>query len=562
MIEQKDLLRLSTAGSVDDGKSTLIGRLLYDSKGAYEDQIASARKASTNQTAGVLDFALLTDGLRSEREQGITIDVAYRYFSTPKRKFIIADTPGHEQYTRNMATGASTADLAIILVDARSGVLPQSRRHLYIATLLGIRHIVVAVNKMDLMDFREEVFERVRADFLRFATQLLIGELKFIPISALGGDNVVTHSRRMPWYSGPALLEYLETVEVARDRAFEHMRFPVQYVIRPNLDFRGFAGQVASGMIRPGDAVMVLPSGRTSHVKSISTYDGDLVKAFPPMSVTVCLEDEVDVSRGDMLVPLQHPPHAARRFEATLVWMNQKPLEPGRTYLIKHTTQQAGATVAAVRHRVNINTLEHELVDRLGFNEIGAVLVEAKRPLFFDAYDKNRTTGAFILIDPLTNETLAAGMITGRAGGETAHSTELPAIEFRTGRVTPAERYIRAGHQPVAIWLVGDEELAYSLERKLFDRGCQVQVLAGEGIVDVAQASMGAGLISICTLAEDDGAIREAVARAVGGDRFFAVNPVSLPANPDEAVEAICHILESGNYIPRLPKPFTGGAGI
>jgi sulfate adenylyltransferase large subunit len=560
--EEKDLLRLSTAGSVDDGKSTLIGRLLYDSKGAYEDQIASVRKASTNQTAGVLDFALLTDGLRSEREQGITIDVAYRYFSTPKRKFIIADTPGHEQYTRNMATGASTADLAIILVDARNGVLPQSRRHLYIATLLGIRHIVVAVNKMDLMDFREEVFEQVREEFLRFATQLPIGELKFIPISALGGDNVVARSPRMPWYSGPALLEYLETVEVARDRAFDHMRFPVQYVIRPNLDFRGFAGQVASGMIQPGDAVMVLPSGRTSHVKYISTYDGELSRAFPPMSVTVCLEDEVDVSRGDMLVPPHHPPHAARRFEATLVWMNQKALEPGRPYLIKHTTQQAGATVAVVRHRVNINTLEHELVERLGFNEIGAVLVEAKRPLFFDAYDKNRATGAFILIDPLTNETLAAGMITGRAGGESAHGEKLATIEFSTGRVTPAERYIRAGHRPVAIWLAGDEGLAYALERKLFDRGCLVQVVNGEGVVEVAQAATRAGLIAICALAEDDHAIRDNVARAMGSDRFLAVNTAELPTEPEDAADAICHVLEERSYIPRLPKPFIGGAGI
>jgi sulfate adenylyltransferase large subunit len=552
------LLRLSTAGSVDDGKSTLIGRLLYDSKGAYEDQIASVRKASTNQTAGTLDFALLTDGLRSEREQGITIDVAYRYFSTPKRKFIIADTPGHEQYTRNMATGASTADLAIILVDARNGVLPQSRRHLYIATLLGIRQIVVAINKMDLMDFREEIFEQVRQDFQRFAVQLPIGELKFIPISALGGDNVVTRSPRAPWYNGPALLEYLETVEVARGRVFDHMRFPVQYVIRPNLDFRGFAGQIASGTIRPGDEVMALPSGRTSRVRSISTYDGDLAKAFPPMSVTVCLEDEVDVSRGDMLVPPQHPPHAARRFEAMLVWMNQRALEPGRPYLIKHTTQQTGATVAVVRHRVNINTLEHEIADRLGFNEIGAVLVEAKRPLFFDAYEKNRATGAFILIDPLTNETLAAGMITGSAGGDAAHDQEAAAIEFRTGRVTPAERYIRAGHRPVAIWLPPGEELAYALERKLFDRGCLVQVLAGDEIAGVAAAAMEAGLISICAGAIDDKAVRD----AVGGDRFLSVSPADLRPDPEQSADAICHTLEDRGYIPRLPKPFTGGAGI
>jgi sulfate adenylyltransferase large subunit len=561
--EQKDLLRLSTAGSVDDGKSTLIGRLLYDSKGAYEDQIASARKASVNQSAGPLDFALLTDGLRSEREQGITIDVAYRYFSTPKRKFIIADTPGHEQYTRNMATGASTADLAIILVDARSGVLPQSRRHLYIATLLGIRHIVVTVNKMDLVDYSEEVFQRVRLDFLSFAGQLIIGELKFIPISALKGDNVVTRSTHMPWYTGPGLLEYLETVSVSRDRAFEYMRFPVQYVIRPNLDFRGFAGQLASGMIRPGDPVMVLPSGRTSRVKSITTFDGDLSEAFPPMSVTLCLEDEVDVSRGDMLVPPQHPPHVARRFEAMLVWMNQTPLEPGRPYLIKHSTQQAGAQVAAVRYRVNINTLEHELAERLGFNEIGAVMIEAKRPLYFDPYDESRVTGAFILIDPLTNETLAAGMIKSGLAGESARAEEwLAAREFSTGRVTPAERYVRAGHRPIAIWLEGSDELAFALERKLFERGCLVHVLAGQGAAGIAKAFTDAGMISICPAAPDDTSAGESIERAVGGDRFVTVSAATLPDDPEAAADEICRSLEQRGYIRPQPKPFTGGAGI
>jgi sulfate adenylyltransferase large subunit len=559
--EQKDLLRLSTAGSVDDGKSTLIGRLLYDSKGAYEDQIASARKASVNQTAGPLDFALLTDGLRSEREQGITIDVAYRYFSTPKRKFIIADTPGHEQYTRNMATGASTADLAIILVDARSGVLPQSRRHLYIATLLGIRHIVVTVNKMDLVDYSEEVFERIRLDFLSFAGQLIIGQLKFIPISALKGDNVVTRSSHMPWYSGPSLLEYLETVSVSRDRAFEYMRFPVQYVIRPNLDFRGFAGQLASGVIRPGDPVMVLPSGRTTRVKSIATFDGDLAEAFPPMSVTLCLEDEVDVSRGDMLVPPQHPPHVARRFEAMLVWMNQTPLEPGRPYLIKHSTQQAGAQVAVVRYRVNINTLEHELAERLGFNEIGAVMIEAKRPLYFDPYDESRITGAFILIDPLTNETLAAGMIKSGLAGESARAEEWQG-EFSTGRVTPAERYVRAGHRPFAIWLDGGESLAFALERKLFERGCLVHVLRGGVSADIAKAFTDAGMISICRPAPGHASASESIEQAVGSDRFVTVSPATLPDDPETAADEICRSLEQQGYIRPQPKPFTGGAGI
>jgi sulfate adenylyltransferase large subunit len=558
--EQKDLLRLSTAGSVDDGKSTLIGRLLYDSKGAYEDQIASARKASVNQTAGSLDFALLTDGLRSEREQGITIDVAYRYFSTPKRKFIIADTPGHEQYTRNMATGASTADLAIILVDARSGVLPQSRRHLYIATLLGIRHIVVTVNKMDLVDYSEEVFERIRLDFLSFAGQLIIGQLKFIPISALKGDNVVTRSTDMPCYSGPSLLEYLETVSVSRDRAFEYMRFPVQYVIRPNLDFRGFAGQLASGVIRPGDPVMVLPSGRTSRVKSITTFDGDLPEAFPPMSVTLCLEDEVDVSRGDMLVPPQHPPHVARRFEAMLVWMNQKPLEPGRPYLIKHSTQQAGAQVAVVRYRVNINTLEHEPAERLGFNEIGAVMIEAKRPLYFDPYDESRVTGAFILIDPLTNETLAAGMIKGGLAGESARAEEWQG-EFSTGRVTPAERYVRTGHRPFVVWLEGAEELALALERKLFDRGCLVHVLRGGVSADMSKAFTDAGMISICLAASSD-ASAESIERGVGSDRFVTVSAAALSDDPETGADGICRSFEQRGYIRPQPKPFTGGAGI
>jgi len=359
----------------------------------------------------------------------------------------------------------------------------------------------------------------------------------------------------MGWYTGPSLLEYLETVSVARDRAFEYMRFPVQYVIRPTLDFRGFAGQLASGVIRPGDPVMVLPSGRTSRVKSITTFDGDLSEAVPPMSVTLCLEDEVDVSRGDMLVPPQHPPHVARRFEAMLVWMNQKPLEPGRQYLIKHSTQQAGAQVAAVRYRVNINTLAHELAERLGFNEIGAVMIEAKRPLYFDPYDESRVTGAFILIDPLTNETLAAGMIKSGLAGESARAEEW--AEFTTGRVTPAERYIRAGHRPFAVWLEGSEELAFALERKLFDRGCLVHVLAGEAAA-VAKPFTDAGMISIC-LATADG---ESIERAVGSDRFVTFNAAALPADPETAADEICRSLEQQGYIRPQPKPFTGGAGI
>jgi sulfate adenylyltransferase large subunit len=421
-----ELLRFSTAGSVDDGKSTLIGRLLYDSKGIYEDQLASAEKASANR--GGLDLSLLTDGLRAEREQGITIDVAYRYFATPRRKFIIADTPGHEQYTRNMATGASTADLAVVLVDARKGVLPQSRRHAYIAALLGIRQVVVAVNKMDLMEFREDVFAAIRAEFTEFAGALGLRDTHFIPISALEGDNVVTPSPRTPWYDGPPLLEYLETAPAAAARDGGELRYPVQYVIRPSLDFRGYAGQLAAGSVRPGDAVMVLPSRRTSRVKSVTTYDGDLAEAFPKMAVAITLEDELDVSRGDMLVAPQAPPQVSRNLEATVVWMHATPLAPGRHYLLKHTTHVVTAFVRAVDHKVDIDTLERVPARELGLNEIGVVQLETHRPLYFDPYTENRTTGGFILIDPLTNATVAAGMIRGCAAGHRTDRANLIAI--------------------------------------------------------------------------------------------------------------------------------------
>jgi sulfate adenylyltransferase large subunit len=475
--EEKELLRLSTAGSVDDGKSTLIGRLLYDSKGIYEDQLAAISKDK-------VDLALVTDGLRAEREQGITIDVAYRYFSTPRRKFIIADTPGHEQYTRNMATGASTANLAIILVDARNGVLAQSRRHAFIASLLGIPHIVVAVNKMDLVDFRQDVFQSIRAEFSAFASQLGLRDPYFIPLSALLGDNVVEPSRHMPWYQGRCLLDYLENVPIATDRNLEDMRFPVQYVLRPNLDFRGYAGQVASGFLHPGDEVMVLPSRRMSRVKSIVTYDGELPKAFPPMSVTVTLDHEIDISRGDMLVPPHNAPMVDRHIEGTVVWMNAKPLEPRKPYLLKHTTQQVRATVTAIRHRTNVNALQHEVASELKLNEIGAVSIETFRPLYFDPYRRNRATGAFILIDPLTNETVGAGMISGRtereAGGQ---------------KVSIEERQARLGHRSAAVWFTGEVDEAYALERKLFDGGCLANVVNAEA---EARISAEAGLVSIC----------------------------------------------------------------
>ncbi len=531
---EKELLRFSTAGSVDDGKSTLIGRLLYDSKGVYEDQIAAVRKATTNVSAGPLDFSLLTDGLRSEREQGITIDVAYRYFSTPRRKFIIADTPGHEQYTRNMATGASTAHLAIVLIDARNGVLPQSRRHAYIASLLGIRHVVVAVNKMDLMEFRQEVFDEIRDEFTRFAERLDIPDLTFIPISALQGDNVVRPSRKMPWFDGPTLLEHLEGVEIASDRDFRRLRFPVQYVLRPNLDFRGYAGTLAAGIARPGDEVVALPSGRKSRIASISTYDGDLAQAFPPMSVSVCLEDEIDLGRGDMLVSAAAPPHVSRRFEGTLVWMSEIPLEPGRPYLLKHTTQQMPASVTSIQYRINVNTQEHEPAAELRLNEIGSVTVEAHRPLFFDPYRENRSTGAFILIDPITNATLAAGMIAG------------PAASSEITRVAGPERHARTGHRPAIVWLPGAEELAYVVERKLFDRGCLVAVLARQNprtLAEVAASLTRAGLIAICVPASKQAKIRRQVETAAGAECFLNVDPAGLPAGQDAAAEEICRRL-------------------
>src|ERR1700731_4542250 len=352
----KELLRFTTAGSVDDGKSTLIGRLLHDSKGVYEDQLASVKKSALNRSSGPIDFSLLTDGLRAEREQGITIDVTYRYFATSRRKFIIADTPGHEQYTRNMATGASTADLAVILVDAKKGILPQTRRHAFIASLLGIRNVLAAVNKMDLVDFSEDVFLQLQQDIFQLTSQLGIAHTQCIPISALAGDNVVDRSSRADWYQGPTLLEHLETVPVTTGDALESLRFPVQLVIRPDADFRGFAGRVASGVIRPGDDVVALPSGRRTRVRSIVSYDGDLPEAFAPMSVTLQLEDEIDLSRGDMLVSPENGPRVSRRFRAMVVWLHATPLEVGKTYLLKHTTRQTKVRALQIRHRVNVNT--------------------------------------------------------------------------------------------------------------------------------------------------------------------------------------------------------------
>jgi sulfate adenylyltransferase large subunit len=408
----KGLLRFSTAGSVDDGKSTLIGRLLYDSRNVYDDHIRSV----THNAA--IDFAQLTDGLRAEREQGITIDVAYRYFSTPKRKFIIADTPGHEQYTRNMATGASTADVAIVLVDARKGILDQTRRHTCIAALLGIPTVIAAVNKMDLVDFSQEVFENHRSSLLALAAQLEIPELIAVPVSALDGDNIVHRSQRTPWYDGPSLLELLETVPLAIERTQAGFRFPVQRVLRPHQDFRGFAGQITAGTVHPGDEVVALPSGRRTRVRSITTYDGDLPSAHAPQSVVLTLEDETDVSRGEMIASVGDAPHRTRHFEATVVWMHAKPLRPGSTYLLKHTSQTVRARVVEIRSRIQVEHLEHHPAEQLSLNDIGQVVIETSRPLLADLYRDSRATGSLILIDAADNTTAGAGMIRSIADAE------------------------------------------------------------------------------------------------------------------------------------------------
>jgi sulfate adenylyltransferase large subunit len=443
-------------------------------------------------------------------------------------------------------------------------VLPQSRRHAFIASLLGIPHIVVCINKMDLVEFREDVFERIRKDFSTFATALSIRDLHFIPISALLGDNVVERSKHMPWFEGGSLLHYLETVHIASDRNYKDLRFPVQYVVRPNLDFRGFAGQLASGTVRPGDPIMVLPSGRTSKVASVVTYDGNLDQAVPPMSVTITLEDEVDVSRGDMLVNPTACPNVSRRLEAMVVWMNQTPLQENKPYLLKHTTSTVKAQVKKIQYRVDINTLGHVDAAELQMNEIGHVSVEALRPIFFDPYEHNRATGAFILIDPLTNETVGAGMIRGLQARDAQRPTRvLDGLELDIGRVTLAERIARAGHLPFTLWLTGDPEVAYSLERRLFDRGSQVHVIAGESSPDLlpeaARILNAAGVIAICSLPAADPLAIEDAKRVVGEDRFIAIeNPAG---SPPEAANEICRTLETKGFL-RATQFFDSGEGI
>lgn len=447
--EQKDLLRLLTAGSVDDGKSTLIGRLLFDSKKLYEDQLDALERDSKRMgNAGEnIDYALLLDGLKAEREQGITIDVAYRYFSTNSRKFIIADTPGHEQYTRNMITGGSTADLAIILVDARTGVITQTRRHTFLVSLLGIKHVVLAVNKMDLVDFSEARFNEIVAEYKTFAAPLGIPDIQCIPLSALDGDNVVDKSARTPWYKGTSLLDFLETVQIDNDHDFADFRFPVQYVLRPNLDFRGFSGKVASGVIRRGDTVMALPSGKTSKVKSIVTYDGELEYAFPPQCVTLTLEDEIDVSRGEMLVHPENRPCVDRNFEAMMVWMDEESMDINKSFFIKHTTNLSRTRIDSIKYKVDVNTMEHLSLENemltpetlpLQLNQIACVVLTTAKELFFDSYQKNKACGAFILIDPITNNTSAVGMIIDRVEAKDVnHVADIPVLDLRRMDIAP-----------------------------------------------------------------------------------------------------------------------------
>ncbi len=491
--QKKDLLRLLTAGSVDDGKSTLIGRLLFDSKKLYEDQLDALKRDSKREGhAGEdIDYALLLDGLKAEREQGITIDVAYRYFSTSKRKFIIADTPGHEQYTRNMVTGASTANLAIILIDARTGVITQTRRHTYLVSLLGIKHIVLAVNKMDLVDYSQEVYDKICKDYNDFVTPLGISDVRFFPISALKGDNVVDLSKRTPWYHGKSVLEHLETIHIASDRNFVDLRFPVQYVVRPSLDYRGFATQIASGIVSKGDEIMVLPSRKKSRVKEIVTYDGELEYAFPPQSVTVTLEDEIDVSRGDMLVHPNNIPRIDRHFEAMLVWMDEESMKKGTQFLIKHTTQTTKARIDKIQHLIDVNTLEKKEAQTFELNEIGRVVITTSKPLFFDPYKKNRLTGAFIFIDPVSHNTCAVGMIIDKL-----RSDELPSmiVDIDAEKITKGvgliakSEYEESYHQKGStIWITGlhgsgKNELAYTLQRSLFDLGAKVMLLDGKSV--------------------------------------------------------------------------------
>jgi sulfate adenylyltransferase large subunit len=540
----QELLRFTTAGSVDDGKSTLIGRLLYDAKGVYEDQLASVKESRINRSSGPIDFSLLTDGLRAEREQGITIDVAYRYFATPRRKFIIADTPGHEQYTRNMATGASTASLAVILIDGSKGLLPQTRRHSCLASLLGIPNILAAVNKMDLVGYEENVFLRLQQDFLALAERLNIAAVECVPVSALKGDNIVDRSQKMDWYRGPTLLEYLETVPIQPLSRVSSMRFPVQYVIRPDATFRGFAGQVAGGVLRPGDTVMALPSRQTTRVKSIVTFDGELDAAAFSQSVTVQLMDEIDLGRGDMLVSPGALPRVSSRFSATVVWLNATPLQLDRTYLVKHTTRQVKAKVRCIRYGVDVNSLERESVQELGMNGIAVLELETSSPLFFDGYHQSRTTGSFILMDPLSNATVGAGMIEEDLAKPPSLRTGPGKQQLEVARkpVSLQERIDRHGHRP-SIVLIPDDLVSETAERALFERGFETvrmdaRKFSPQALAASLSLSWSAGLLVLLVPDDVSGETRRAL-EAVAGDSWFALSGDDVRLDRGNAIARI-----------------------
>jgi bifunctional enzyme CysN/CysC len=491
-----DLLRFATAGSVDDGKSTLIGRLLYDSKQVLVDQLAHVKQTSERMGHDFLDLSLLTDGLRAEREQGITIDVAYRYFATPQRRFIIADTPGHEQYTRNMVTGASTADLAIVLIDARKGVISQSKRHAFISSLLGIPHMVVCVNKMDLVDYDQEIFDAIVEEFDTFGARLEMPDVTFIPISALLGDNVVDRSEAMPWYEGPPLLYHLEHVHIASDRNLIDVRFPVQWVIRPPAssvaDYRAYAGQVAGGVMRPGDEVVVLPSGQHSRIAGIDTFDGPLEEAFPPMSVALRLADDIDVSRGSMIVRKQNQPTVSPSFECLLCWMAEEPLNPKRRYLVKHTTRTTKVGGVDVRYRIDVESLRRDdQVTSLGLNDLARVHMRLSAPLVFDSYRRNRVTGSLIMIDEATNETVAAGVILDTEVEDVLESQEKtersPNVRWQGSRMTRERRWSTLGHSGATLWFTGlpgagKSTVAAAVEERLIQAGQPAFLLDGDNL--------------------------------------------------------------------------------
>ncbi|GJM25402.1 MAG: bifunctional enzyme CysN/CysC [Phycisphaerae bacterium] len=579
--ERKELLRLLTCGSVDDGKSTLIGRLLHDSKMIYEDQLESIKADSVKSgtTGEEVDLALLVDGLQAEREQGITIDVAYRYFSTSRRKFIIADTPGHEQYTRNMVTGASTCDLAIILIDARHGVVTQTRRHSFIAALLGIKHILVAVNKMDLVDYREDVFDSIRSDYRSFSANLSIKDVQYLPISALCGDNVVDASENMPWFRGSTLMHYLENVHIAADQNLAELRFPVQYVNRPTHDFRGYCGTIASGTIRPGDEVTVLPSRTPSTVKNIVTSDGEIEEAFAQMAVTITLTDEVDASRGDMIVGTDNLPKTDQKFEAMLVWMAEEPMVPGKQYVVKHTSKKTFGTVSTLLYRVDVNSLEREAAPTLSLNEIGRCKLTLTQPIMHDDYQRNRATGAFILIDRVTNGTVGAGMIVEQRAGDSRADhwdTEPASDKLATSAsfVTPDERTARYGQKAVTVLLTGltgagKTTTAYALERRLFELGRACTVLDGQNMrkgiskdlgfsadersenlrrsAEVAKLINDAGLIAICAFVAPNKIARRRAREVIGSDRFVVVHlsaPIEVCRERDQ--EGLYALADSG----------------